>query len=143
MYRGGRSFTTREDKHLSHPEAELSTRRPARDPILARVELGYCGYSRNSVTSQLSQLLATASIHICKPVHVANHKFLDTIVRPRLPVWFEYCDPSPRLIVVWDGSCGSHVIAFDAMPSFPTASVGERVDLNGIIVRRRSDMTSS
>ena len=69
-----------------HPQADLATSRPTRDPVLATVEHSYRRNSSNSFTTKLSQLIAGAAVDINEAVHVTDTESLDVGLGIHLPL---------------------------------------------------------
>jgi hypothetical protein len=72
--------------HSSHPQTQLPTSSTRSNPILTLMKLRNTRYSRNTLPTQLSELLSIRSIHIYKSIHVSNDETLDVVGGLELPL---------------------------------------------------------
>lgn len=69
-----------------HPQTQLSTSSTSSDPIFRLMELRHRRNSSNTITSELSQLLSIACIHVDEAIHISDDEALDVVRGLELPL---------------------------------------------------------
>ncbi len=126
-----------------HPKTQLATRGTASNPVQARMEVSHCRYRRDTVSVQLAQLLPVRSKNVDETIHISYDKLLQSVLGPRLPLRLQDRHPSARLVVVPDRMCWLHLLRTEVIPSTPRPSVWEVVDLDRVVVARRSHLPAA
>lgn len=74
---------------LLHPQTQLPTRRPRRDPIVCRMELRNGRDGGDAFAAELGQLFALGRVDVDEAVHVADAEPLHVVRGTELPLGAE------------------------------------------------------